>query len=70
MGFETTICGFVVEPRERVSPRRDGWTNNVPKIKVFDTEFGVLDLDFAIYARYLVDTIVECEMLQLDLWCG
>lgn len=45
----------------------DGSTNTIPKIKVFDSEFRVLDLNFAIYTGYLVDTIVESEMLELDL---
>jgi hypothetical protein len=45
----------------------EGRTNDVPKVKVFDSEFRVLDLDFAIYPGYLVDAIVESEMLELNL---
>lgn len=43
---------------------------DVPEIKVFDSEFGVLDLDLAVYAGYLVDTIVKSEMLEFDLCCA
>ena len=70
VGFETAICGFVVEPRGGWDRKeRDGQTmypNQSLSLRIW-----VLDLDFAIYAGYPVDTIIENEVFKLDLrWCG
>ena len=67
MSFKTTKCCFVVEPSERVRLMGNGLANTIPEIKVFDSKFRVLDLNFVIYSGYLVNTIIKSKMLELDL---
>ena len=70
MGFEITVWGFVVDPRGCQTKGRGTDKRLAPEIKFFDSEFRVLDLDFAIYAWCPADTVVESKTLELGLCCG
>lgn len=67
MCFKTAKCCLVVESGKGGSDRGEESTRYVPEVKVFDPEFRILDLDFTIYAGYLIDTIVDSGLLEFDL---
>ena len=48
----------------------EGPTKDRHPISKFSTPNRVLDLEFVICGGYLVGTIIESEMLELDMCCG